>query len=160
MRILIAAVGKLKDGEERAISDRYIKRLNGVGKAIGLGPVDIREFGESRAASADERKRDEAVRLLKEAGADSFVVGLDPAGRSITSEAFATLIGEKRDAGVRSSAFLIGGPDGHGEAVLSSCNIILSLGAMTLPHGLARVVLVEQLYRAATILSGHPYHRA
>ena len=65
MRILIAAIGKLKDAEERAISERYAKRFTGAGGAIGLGPVEIREFPESRAASVGERKRDEAARLLK-----------------------------------------------------------------------------------------------
>ena len=159
MRILIAAVGKLKDTEERAISERYAKRFTGAGGAIGLGPVEIREFPESRAASAGERKRDEAARLLKANVAD-FVVALDPAGRSLSSEAFAALLGGKRDDGAKTCAFLIGGPDGHGDTALDTAQLKLSLGPLTLPHGLARVVLIEQLYRAATILSGHPYHRA
>jgi 23S rRNA (pseudouridine1915-N3)-methyltransferase len=159
MRISVLAVGKLKDAEERAISDRYIKRFNGAGRAIGLGPVDVREFPESRAATADERKRDEAVRLVKDLAADTFLVALDPAGRSISSESFAALLGEKRDTAVRTCAFLIGGPDGHGEHALKPPTMKLSLSALTLPHGLARIVLLEQLYRAATILSGHPYHR-
>jgi 23S rRNA (pseudouridine1915-N3)-methyltransferase len=159
MRILIAAVGKLKDAEERAISERYAKRFNGAGSAIGLGPIEIRELPESRAGSASERKRDEAVRLLTTGSAD-FSIALHPAGRSLDSEAFAALLGGKRDDGVRTCAFLIGGPDGHGEAALGTAQMKLSLGPLTLPHGLARVVLIEQLYRAATILSGHPYHRA
>jgi len=160
MRIVIAAIGKLKDAEERGIVERYAKRFDGAGRAIGLGPVDVREFAESRAASADERKRDEAARLLKDAGSGSFVIALDPKGRAFTSEAFAALLGEKRDGAVKTCAFLIGGPDGHGDEALKAANVRLSLGALTLPHGLARVVLIEQLYRAATILSGHPYHRA
>jgi 23S rRNA (pseudouridine1915-N3)-methyltransferase len=160
MRILIAAIGKLKDAEERAISERYMKRFNGSGKAIGLGPLLIRELPESRAANASDRKNDEAARLLKEAGTDTFIIVLDPAGRTLTSEAFARLLGEKRDDGMKSCAILIGGPDGHGESALKAADLRFSLGSLTLPHGLARIVLIEQLYRAATILSGHPYHRA
>jgi len=160
MRIAISAVGKLKDAEERAIVERYAKRFNGAGKSLGLGPIEIREFPESRASSADERKRDEAARLLKDIGAGDVAIALDPFGRSLTSEAFATFIRDIRDGGAKTCHFLIGGPDGHGDAVLSAAAMKLSLGALTLPHGLARVVLAEQLYRAATILSGHPYHRA
>jgi 23S rRNA (pseudouridine1915-N3)-methyltransferase len=160
MRLLIAAIGKLKDAEERAIVERYAKRLNGSGPSIGLGPVAIREFAESRLAETNERKSDEAARLLKEAAECDFVVALDPGGKSLTSEAFARLLAEKRDAAVKGCAFMIGGPDGHGDAALKAAHLRLSLGALTLPHGLARVVLIEQLYRATTILSGHPYHRA
>ena len=160
MRIAISAIGKLKDAEERAIVARYAKRFNGAGKSLGLGPIDIREFPESRAAGADERKRDEAARLIKDIGAGDTTVVLEPTGKSLTSEAFSAFIRDTRDGGSKSCIFLIGGPDGHGEAALASASLKLSLGALTLPHGLARVVLVEQLYRAATILSGHPYHRA
>jgi 23S rRNA (pseudouridine1915-N3)-methyltransferase len=160
MRIAISAVGKLKDAEERAIVERYAKRLNGAGKSLGLGPVDIRELPESRATDVGERKRDEATRLLKNIGAGDAVVALDPVGRSLTSEAFSAFIRETRDGGAKACVFLIGGPDGHGEATLNAAVMKLSLGSLTLPHGLARVVLIEQLYRAATILSGHPYHRA
>ncbi|MBA2126536.1 23S rRNA (pseudouridine(1915)-N(3))-methyltransferase RlmH [Hyphomicrobium methylovorum] len=161
MRVVIGAVGKLKDAEERAMCERYMKRFNGAGRAIGLGPLDVHEFSESRAQSADERKRDEASRLLKDVPAGAFIVALDPGGRSLDSEAFAALIRDKRDGATKATAFLIGGPDGHGRSVLDDSSILkLSLGALTLPHGLARVVLLEQIYRAATILSGHPYHRA
>ena len=78
----------------------------------------------------------------------------------MSSESFASFIAETRDSGIKSCTFLIGGPDGHGEPALKAAQLRLSLGSLTLPHGLARVVLIEQLYRAATILSGHPYHRA
>lgn len=160
MRIAISAIGKLKDAEERAIVDRYAKRLNGAGKTLGLGPLDIREYPESRAADVASRKRDEAERLMKDVGADDVAIVLEPTGKSLTSEAFAAFIRDTRDGGAKTSVFLIGGPDGLGDVVLKATALKLSLGALTLPHGLARVVLVEQLYRAATILSGHPYHRA
>ncbi|MFN0217238.1 MAG: 23S rRNA (pseudouridine(1915)-N(3))-methyltransferase RlmH [Hyphomicrobium sp.] len=160
MRLLIAAIGKLKDDEERAICARYAMRLAGAGKAIALGPLEIVELPEKRAAAAVDRKADESERLLKAAASATYTIALDAAGRAFSSEQFAALLGAQRDAGAKSCAFLIGGPDGHGDAALTAANLKLSLGALTLPHGLARVVLCEQLYRAATILSGHPYHRA
>lgn len=160
MRFSIAAVGKLKDDEERGIVERYIKRLSVTGKPLGLGPLSIIELPESRAGSAIERKADEAQRLLKAVDTALFKIALDAKGKAFTSESFATLLGKAADSSVKSCAFLIGGPDGHGPEVLKNANVVLSLGDMTLPHGLARVVLAEQLYRAATILAGHPYHRS
>lgn len=159
MRVLLAAVGRLKEPEEREIVARYAKRFDQTGRALGLGPLVFVELPESRAVTAAERKNDEAQRLLKAAGSAGLKIALDVEGRSHPSEAFAKLIAKHRDGGAKSAAFLIGGPDGHGDAALQAADVKLSLGAMTLPHGLARVVLVEQLYRAATILAGHPYHR-
>lgn len=160
MRMLIAAVGKLKDDEERSIVARYAKRFDAAGKSLAMGPLEIFELPECRAASADARKADEATRLLKIASSSDFTIALDVQGRALTSEAFANLLVKARDGGTKSCALLIGGPDGHGQSVLKNANLKLSLGAFTLPHGLARVVLSEQLYRAVTIISGHPYHRA
>ncbi len=160
MRFLLAAVGKLKDDEERGIVERYVRRLNAAGKPLGLGPVAVVELPESRAASAAERKADEAKRLLKAADGALYRIALDEKGKLFSSETFAALLGRAADSSVKSCAFLIGGPDGHDPELLKACNVTLSLGSMTLPHGLARVVLTEQLYRAATILAGHPYHRA
>lgn len=160
MRLLIAAVGKLKDDEERSIVARYTKRFDATGKSLALGPLEIIELPKGRASSADSRKADEATRLLKIASSADFTIALDVQGRSLTSEAFAKLLAKVRDGGAKSFALLIGGPDGHGADVLAYVNLKLSLGALTLPHGLARVVLSEQLYRAATIIAGHPYHRS
>ena len=160
MRMLIAAVGKLKDDEERSMVSRYTKRIDTAGKSLAIGPLEILELPESRAASADERKADEAVRLLKIASDADFTIALDVQGRSVSSEAFANVLRKTRDNGAKSCAILIGGPDGHGSDVLAKANLKLSLGALTLPHGLARVVISEQIYRAVTIIAGHPYHRA
>lgn len=160
MRLLIAAVGKLKDDEERAICERYAKRLAGAGKSIAFGPLETIELPESRASSDSERQADEAARLLKSSADAGFRIALDVGGRSFDSAAFATLLARRRDDGVKLAAFLIGGPDGHGNEALAAADVTLSVGPLTLPHGLARVVLTEQLYRAATILTGHPYHRA
>jgi 23S rRNA (pseudouridine1915-N3)-methyltransferase len=160
MRILAAAIGRLKDAGEKDLFARYAERLDGVGRGVALGPLRVVELPESRAASAEARKADEAQRLLKaSAGADARVA-LDERGKLMSSEDFAAWLRDRRDGGVGTLAFLLGGPDGHGPELLSATALTLSLGPLTLPHGLARVVLAEQLYRAATIFAGHPYHRA
>lgn len=160
MRLLIAAVGKLKDAEERGICERYAKRLVTSGKPVGLGPLETLELNESRAASTDARKKDEAERLLKAAEQATVRIALDENGKELSSDAFARLLASYAENSAKTCAFLIGGPDGHGPDVLSRADHVLALGRMTLPHGFARAVLMEQLYRAATILSGHPYHRS
>jgi 23S rRNA (pseudouridine1915-N3)-methyltransferase len=160
MRITIAAVGRLKAGPERDLYDRYAARLDALARTTALGPLKLAELPESRAGSAAARKTDEAARLLSKLPASCVVVVLDEHGRAMSSEAFAELLRTRRDSGAADVAFLIGGADGHGDAALGKADVKLSLGPMTLPHGLARIVLAEQLYRAATIVAGHPYHRA
>lgn len=158
MRLTIAAIGRLKDGAERVLVDRYVERL-ATGKSVGLGPMREIELPEGRQTAAAGRRSDEAQRLLAQTEAADVVVALDESGRTLSSAQFAGWLGRARDDGHRHAAFLIGGPDGHGAAVAERAKLRLSLGPMTLPHGLARAVLAEQLYRAVTILSGHPYHR-
>lgn len=158
MRLTIAAVGRLKDGAERVLVDRYVKRCAS-GKLLGLGPLDEIELPESRQPLATDRQADEAKRLMKQVGDADLIVALDERGRTLSSAEFAKWLGARRDDGRRHAAFLIGGPDGHGPDVAKAAALRLSLGPMTLPHGLARAILAEQLYRAITILSGHPYHR-
>lgn len=157
MRFAIAAVGRLKDGPERELLDRYRARLDALGRSHAFGPLAVTETAESRAAQAAARCDEEADRLLASVSGDLIV--MDERGRSLTSSAFAADLRKRRDSGTAAVTFLIGGPDGHGEAVRRRAALLLSLGPMTLPHGLARVVLVEQLYRAVTIAAGHPYHR-
>ena len=159
MRLTIAAVGRLKDGAERVLVDRYVERL-ALGKSLGLAPVREIEIAESRESSATDRRSDESVRLRKGIGEAQALVVLDAKGRNFSSEAFAQWLATQRDAGIRHAAFLIGGPDGHDPTLRKNSTLLLAFGTMTLPHGLARVILVEQLYRAVTILAGHPYHRA
>jgi 23S rRNA (pseudouridine1915-N3)-methyltransferase len=158
--LIVSAIGRLKDGPERALLERYQGRLAPLAKRLGLAPVSWHEAGESRAHDAARRREEEGTALLKPAREADFLIALDVRGRTLSSEAIARLLGETRDAGTRAAGILIGGPDGLSEAVLAAVHVRLSLGAVTLPHGLARIVLAEQLYRAATILSGHPYHRA
>jgi 23S rRNA (pseudouridine1915-N3)-methyltransferase len=160
MRLIIAAVGRIKDGPDRELLDRYVKRLEQAGRALRFGPVDTIELPEARGDNVDLRKTDEAARLITKLTGVEYVVALDEHGRSLRSTTFAELLAKKRDAGTSAIAFVIGGPDGHGADLLTRSDYKLSLSPMTLPHGLARIVLAEQLYRATTILSGHPYHRA
>lgn len=159
MRLLILAVGRLKDGPERELFERYRKRLAGAGRPLGWSALDVIEVAEGRSPDPAQRQADESERLLARARGADVKIALDESGRQLGSEALARHVDAQRRAGVRELAFLIGGPDGHGPQALSAADLTLSLGPMTLPHMLARVVLAEQLYRAATMLTGHPYHR-
>lgn len=160
MRLVIAAIGRLKDEGERALIARYMKRIT-AGRAIGISPITIEELPESRAAETNARQADEAARLLHVTADCDLRIVLDERGRMMSSAEFAQYLGARRDEGAKAAALLIGGPDGHPASLTGKgTHLTLSLGPMTLPHGLARVVLVEQVYRAITILSGHPYHRA
>ncbi len=160
MRLTIAAIGRLKEDGERDLIARYMKRMS-AGRPIGIAPVTIEELPESRIADINARQADEAARLLHLTADCDLRIVLDERGRTMTSPQFAQYLGARRDDGVKAAALLIGGPDGHPASLTGQgAHLTLSLGPMTLPHGLARVVLVEQIYRAITILSGHPYHRA
>ncbi len=160
MRVIIAAVGRLKQGPEQALFEHYWQRLDAAGRSVALSPLRLEELAEGRAAAVAARKADEAQRLLRAVSQADARVALDQHGKAMTSETLAAWIKARRDAGAKAMAFLIGGPDGHGADVPAASNLTLSLGALTLPHALARIVLAEQLYRAATIIAGHPYHRA
>lgn len=160
MRIEVHAVGRLKSGPERELADRYFDRLAKAGSAIGLEFSGVHETVESRARSVDDRRRDEGARLSERMVSGSALFLLDERGRNLSSEAFAERIGALRDAGRKSLLLAIGGPDGHDPSLAASADLVLSFGAMTWPHQIVRVMLAEQLYRAATILAGHPYHRA
>jgi 23S rRNA (pseudouridine1915-N3)-methyltransferase len=159
MRLTIAAVGRLKDAGERDLIARYMKRMS-AGRVVGISPVTIEELPESRAADAGARQDDEAARLLNLTADCDFRIVLDERGGAMSSVEFAQYLAARRDDGIKAAALLLGGPDGHSADLRKGAGLALSLGPMTLPHGLARVVLVEQVYRAITILTGHPYHRA
>jgi 23S rRNA (pseudouridine1915-N3)-methyltransferase len=159
MRLIIAAIGKLKRGSERELSSHYLGRAEALGRNLSLSPLTAVELPESKAGSARARRTAEAEALLAKVPPTFYRICLDPAGEALSSEGFARMLAELRDRGTAGLAFLIGGPDGLGNAVQDEAQFPLSLGPMTLPHGLARIVLAEQLYRAMTILAGHPYHR-
>jgi 23S rRNA (pseudouridine1915-N3)-methyltransferase len=159
MRLIIAAVGRLKDGAERELLERYRDRFADLGKRLGLSQVAWHELAESRGATAVKRCAEEGTALLRLARDADTIIALDERGKALTSSAFAQLLAKIRDDGAGTLAILIGGTDGLAPSVRDAAHIKLAFGAMTLPHGLARIVLAEQLYRAATILAGHPYHR-
>ena len=159
MRLLIAAVGKLKQGPERELFAHYLGRAASAGRKLHLSPLDAIEVADSKAATAQTRMQAEAAALLAKVPASHKVMALDPRGQPLTSEAFASLLARLRDQGTGGLAFLIGGADGLSREAVGKAAEALALGPMTLPHGLARIVLAEQIYRAMTILSGHPYHR-
>ncbi len=159
MRLIIVAVGRLKAGPERDLFDRYAERIAAAGRGVGL-TYALREFGEGRGSSAAARVAEETVALAGAVPDAARIVVLDSNGKSLTSPAFAERIGAWRDGGSREVAFVIGGPDGLGPAIRQRADLILAFGAATWPHQLVRIMLAEQLYRAVTILTGHPYHRA
>ena len=160
MRLLIAAIGKLKQGPERDLFAHYLGRAEAAGRKLYLSPLGVIEVAESRGATARVRIQAEAESLLAKIPSAHKLVCLDRGGEAIDSAAFARLLAKFRDEGAEGVAFLIGGADGLSKEALAKAAKVLSLGPMTLPHGLARIVLAEQIYRAATILAGHPYHRA
>jgi 23S rRNA (pseudouridine1915-N3)-methyltransferase len=158
VKVTIAAIGKLKAGAERDLAARYIDRANAGGRRLGL-TVTVRELPEGRAANPATRKDDEADALVGGLATGALLIALDERGRALDSPAFAARLADWRDTGTADLVLAIGGADGHGKAVLDRAALRLSFGAMTWPHQLVRVMVAEQLYRAVTILSGHPYHR-
>lgn len=155
MRITVIAVGKSGRGPETTLTDRYIERIAAAGRAVGIASIAVREVPDRQGADKADQ---EAARLVltKPPG---LLIALDEHGATLTSTAFARNLQGWCGSG-RDLIFAIGGADGHGRALLEAADHTLSLSAMTFPHLLARVVLVEQIYRAVTILAGHPYHRA
>ena len=159
MRLTIAAIGRTKSGPERELAERYLDRAAKAGASLGL-TFQLREIPESRAARPADRKREEAASLFAAIPAGAMAIALDERGESVSSEVFAKRLGRWRDDGTPELALFIGGADGLDPDLVKKARLVLALGAMTWPHQLVRTMLAEQLYRAVTILSGHPYHRA
>ena len=159
MRLSIHAVGRMKAGPERELADRYLGRLAKAGPAVGLEFSGVAEIAESRAREVDERRREEAASLAAHRAGAALIL-LDERGGNPSSEELAAAIARLRDEGRKHLVLAIGGPDGHDASSRRAADSVLSFGAQTWPHQLVRVMLAEQLYRAATILAGHPYHRA
>jgi 23S rRNA (pseudouridine1915-N3)-methyltransferase len=154
--ITIVAVGRLKEAHWRDAADEYLKRLKPYA-TINVAEVPDRDLTHDEAGALAAEGAD-ALRALQRAGR-ARTVALDAAGRELTSEDFAEWLGEQGLAGHSSIVFFIGGAGGLAPDVLAHVDERLSLGKMTLPHQLARVVLLEQVYRAFRILRGEPYHR-
>lgn len=159
MRIGVAAIGRLRGGPEADLIDDYAGRIRAMGRAQGVGGFDIRDFEAPKGLQGAQRRESESVLLASAAGKGKRVV-LDERGENLASEALARRIGTWRDNGAPEIVFLIGGADGCGPSLLESADLVLAFGKATFPHLLVRVMLVEQIYRAITILAGHPYHRA
>ena len=159
MRVGIVAIGRMKQGPERELVARYLERAIGVGKSLGLTSFAVSEINESRAGSAAARKTEEAKAIAAQLPDSSLVVALDERGKTLGSDDFARRIGRWRDDGKAALNFVIGGADGLDPAFVGKADLTLSFSPLTWPHQLVRIMLCEQLYRATTILSGHPYHR-
>ncbi len=152
MKLTIAAIGRAGRGPERNLYEHYAGRIR--------WPLTLRELEEKKKLPVPQLIEREGQLLLAAVPAEALVVALDRRGKALDSAAFARQLQRWRDDSVSDVAFLIGGADGHGEALLKRARLVLSFGAMTWPHLLARAMLAEQIYRAQQLLAGHPYHRA
>jgi 23S rRNA (pseudouridine1915-N3)-methyltransferase len=156
---VVAAVGRLKAGAERELAERYRDRAAKSGRALGIREIEIIEVRDSRAREPERRILEESIALASVVPNGAARVTLDGRGDNLTSDAFAGRLRSWNDAGRGSVFFAIGGADGLGEVMRERSDLILALGTLTWPHQLVRIMLLEQIYRACTILSGHPYHR-
>ena len=155
MKLTLIVVGRLRKGPEATLIEDYITRFERIGRGMGLGPISVLEVEDKKGGG----KAGEAALLAKVLPEGAVLVVLDERGALLKSPAFAKKLAGWRDQGQRELVFMIGGADGLDAALVARADFKLSFGQMVWPHMLARVMLSEQLYRAASILSGAPYHR-
>ena len=155
MKLHLCAVGRLRAGPERALVDDYLQRLDRTGRPLGLGPVTEHEVEDKRGGGMAA----EGQLLARVIPDGAALCVLDERGKLMSSPEFAQALAGWRDGGRQDAAFVIGGADGVDPALRARADLVISFGRMVWPHMLVRVMLAEQLYRAATILSGSPYHR-
>jgi 23S rRNA (pseudouridine1915-N3)-methyltransferase len=155
MRVHVCAVGRLRSGPERELIDEYLKRFDRTGRALGLGPVTLHEVEDKKGGGMAA----EAVLLERALPKGAVICTLDERGKVMSSPKFADKLADWRDAGRGDLAFVIGGADGIDPGLRAKADFSVSFGQMVWPHMLVRVMLSEQLYRAASILAGSPYHR-
>lgn len=155
MKVHICAVGRLRAGPEKTLIDDYLTRFNRTGRGLSLGPVSVLEVDDRKGGGMSA----EAVLLRRAVPQGAVICALDERGVVETSPKFARRIEAWRDAGRSDLVFVIGGADGIDPELRGQADHLLSFGAMVWPHMMVRVMLAEQLYRAASILSGGPYHR-
>jgi 23S rRNA (pseudouridine1915-N3)-methyltransferase len=160
MRLWVFAIGHAKGTPEGALVEDFIGRAQKMGRSMGFPAVTVEELPVAKARDAATRMKEEGEKLASRLPDGAHVVLLDARGKGMTSEDFADFLGALRDAGTRDLAFVIGGPDGLGPLPGQKPGRSLAFGPQTWPHLLARALLSEQIYRAMTILAGHPYHRA
>lgn len=160
MRLVVISIGRLKQGPERELAERYRGRFDDIGRKLGFRGLEIHEIPESRVRDAATRIGEEAAAISATIPAKSVLVALDERGQNIESTAFAQHLGRWRDQQVANTIFVIGGADGLSPELRRKAKLNIAFGSATWPHQMVRVLLLEQIYRAATILAGHPYHRA
>jgi 23S rRNA (pseudouridine1915-N3)-methyltransferase len=158
MRLALLGIGRMKAGPERELLNRYMDRAQAAARGVGISSVLGIEIDEGRARLAEQRKREEATVVQTKLSAGVRAVLLDARGRTLSSPQIADEIRKARDSGASGFCFVVGGPDGFDPEFLNAHDT-LSFGAATFPHQMIRVMMAEQLYRAITILAGHPYHR-
>ncbi len=160
MHLRVIAIGRLKQGPERQLAERYRERFDDIGRRLGFRGLEICELAESRARDAATRIAEEAAAISAEIPPKSVLVALDERGDNIDSAKFAHKLSRWRDDQAAYTIFAIGGADGLSPELRRMARLRMAFGAATWPHQMVRVMLLEQIYRAATILAGHPYHRA
>jgi 23S rRNA (pseudouridine1915-N3)-methyltransferase len=158
VRLLLVSVGRIKAGPEREMIERYLERAAALGRGLGF-EVEQRELEESRARRPADRMREEAKAIRALLNTAGRWIACDASGKNLTSAEFAAELGRNRDQGLSPLCVVIGGPDGLDPELRAQSNLTVAFGAMTWPHQLVRVMAAEQIYRALTILAGHPYHR-
>ena len=160
MRLTVAAIGRLKDGSERELAERYRKRAEQIGRRIGFRDVEVIEIRESRAQEVGKRMIEESIALANVIPDKAVTIILDERGESVDSATLAGRLRRWRDDGRPAAVFIIGGDDGLAPTLREKASLTVAFGAASWPHQLVRAMLLEQIYRACTILAGHPYHRA
>jgi 23S rRNA (pseudouridine1915-N3)-methyltransferase len=159
MRLVVVAIGRLKQGPERELTERYRERFDDIGRKLGFRGLDIHEIPESRARDGATRMTEEAAAISAAIPAKSVLVALDERGENVDSAAFARQLGRWQGEQAAQTIFAIGGADGLSPELRRKAKLVMAFGSATWPHQMVRLMLLEQLYRAATILAGHPYHR-
>jgi 23S rRNA (pseudouridine1915-N3)-methyltransferase len=160
MRVVIAAVGRMKQGPERELAERFRKRAATSGRSAGLHDFDIVEIKESRAGETQRRVLEESIAIANIIPERAVTVVLDERGDSMDSASLAGRLQGWRSEDRPTAVFIVGGADGLATSLRQNAHLRLAFGPATWPHQLVRIMLLEQLYRAVTLLAGHPYHRA
>jgi 23S rRNA (pseudouridine1915-N3)-methyltransferase len=160
MRLHILAIGHGRGTQEGALTEDFVGRAQNIGRRMGFPAVSCEELAVSKNRETKKRMAEEAERLAARVPEGAHVILLDARGKGMTSEDFAEMLGALRDAGTKDLCFVIGGPDGLAPLPGKRAGRSLAFGPQTWPHLMVRAMLSEQIYRALTILAGHPYHRA
>lgn len=156
MRVHICAVGRLRSGPEATLIDDYTTRFNRTGRTHGLGPLSLLEVEDKKGGGMAA----EAALLERAVPKGALIVTMDERGKTLTSPEFSTKLSDWRDGGRQDVVFIIGGADGIDPNLRQKADFSISFGKMVWPHMMVRVMLAEQLYRAASIHARSPYHRA